>query len=164
MPLPAPMDRVSILKALSAKMKLDGDVDLNSIGCSSRAEGYSGADCAALLREAGLAVLKESVNADDSEMKGAESSALCISAKNFDYAFNHVMPSVSKRDQARYDRIRDRIARARSRGDTVAEEQAVSEAGVADGNEATGKHNTSSNATEPADATESGANEASTPV
>ena len=162
MPLPAPMDRVSILKALSAKMKLDGDVDLNSIGCSSRAEGYSGADCAALLREAGLAVLKESVNADDSEMKGAESSALCISAKNFDYAFNHVMPSVSKRDQARYDRIRDRIARARSRGDVVAEDQAVSEAGVADGDKATGIPKSS--AAEPADATESGANAASTPV
>eukprot|EP00978_Attheya_sp_CCMP212_P006971 scaffold16282_cov65-Attheya_sp.AAC.1 len=36
-------------------------------------------------------------------------------AGHFDYAFQHVMPSVSKKDQARYDRMRDRMARARSR-------------------------------------------------
>jgi hypothetical protein len=36
--------------------------------------------------------------------------------EHFNYAFNHVMPSVSKKDQAKYDRIRDRMARARTRG------------------------------------------------
>ena len=110
-------------------MKLDNDVDLGSIGFSPRAEGYSGADCAALLREAGLAVLKESVNYADSEMHGNDLS-LCISARHFDYAFNHVMPSVSRKDQARYDRIRDRIARARSRGDAITEDQGGTEGGT----------------------------------
>ena len=128
-PLPAALDRVSVLRALSAKMKLDNDVDLGSIGFSPRAEGYSGADCAALLREAGLAVLKESVNYADSEMHGNDLS-LCISARHFDYAFNHVMPSVSRKDQARYDRIRDRIARARSRGDVNTEDQGGTEVGT----------------------------------
>jgi len=47
------------------------------------------------------------------------------------------MPSVSKKDQARYDRIRDRMARARSRGPIVAvtdaEEDKVNSEEIAEG-------------------------------
>ena len=124
-PLPTPDDRVSILKAISSKVKLDPAVDLVAIGKSARAEGYSGADCAALLREAGLAVLKESLS---------ESSSLSITPRHFDYAFDHVVPSVSKKDQARYHRIRDRMAHARSRGavlNTKLEEEVKEENGGA---------------------------------
>jgi len=110
-PLPQPDDRVAILKALSGNIKLAEDVDLEQIGRSSRADGYSGADCAALLREAGLAVLKESTVKSQ--------IPLCIGVKHFDYAFEHVLPSVSKRDQTRYDKMRDRMARARSRAATA---------------------------------------------
>jgi ATP-dependent Zn protease len=113
-PLPTPDDRVAILKALATGVKLSADVDFGAIGRSERADGYSGADCAALLREAGLAVLKESV-------VEAEPEFLSISAVHFDYAFNHVVPSVSKKDQARYDRMRNRIAHARSRGAVMSE-------------------------------------------
>jgi hypothetical protein len=116
-PLPTPDDRVSILKALSGAMSLSPDVDLNKIGRSARAVGYSGADCAALLREAGLAVLKEDVGSGDA-MVGA---SLSIHQRHFIYAFNHVVPSVSERDQARYDRVRDRMARARTRGAVASE-------------------------------------------
>lgn len=108
-PLPTPEDRVAILKALAAPVKLSPDVDLGEIGRSERADGYSGADCAALLREAGLAVLKESIGE-------AEPESLSITRAHFNYAFNHVVPSVSKKDQTRYNRMRDRIAHARSRG------------------------------------------------
>jgi ribosome biogenesis ATPase len=114
-PLPTPADRVSILKALAGGINLSPEVDLNLIGASSRAEGYSGADCAALLREAGLAVLKEDVGT------GVDFSSLCIAPRHFDYAFAHVIPSVSHKDQARYNRMRDRMAHARSRGAVVAE-------------------------------------------
>ena len=116
-PLPTPDDRVSILKALGGKINLSADVDLELIGRSERADGYSGADCAALLREAGLAVLKEGVGADFNE-----SSTLSITARHFNYAFDHVVPSVSRKDQARYNRMRDRMARARSRGAVVSEQ------------------------------------------
>ena len=115
-PLPQPDDRVSILKALSGKIRLADTVNLDRIGRSERAEGYSGADCAALLREAGLAVVKESMERPPS----SEQALLCIDNPHFDYAFRHVLPSVSKRDQARYEKIRDRMARARSRGTSVA--------------------------------------------
>lgn len=113
-PLPTPGDRVSILEALSVNVKLAPDVNLRTIAESVRADGYSGADCAALLREAGLAVLKETVG-------DAEPASLAVTSRHFDYAFSHVVPSVSNRDQARYNRMRDRIAHARSRGAVVPE-------------------------------------------
>ena len=113
---------MSIIKALSSNVRFGNDVDLDKIARSDRADGYSGADCAALLREAGLAVLKESIGDEQPE-------SLAIFAEHFEYAFNHVVPSVSRKDQARYNRMRDRMAHARSRGAVIAE-------AVVDANEA----------------------------
>ena len=124
-PLPTSRERASILQTLGAKVTLGGDVDLDEIGSSPRAEGYSGADLAALLREAGLAVLKEHMTAMASGMPTDEIS-LHIRASHFDAAFNSVLPSVSKKDHARYDRIRDRMAGARSRGVEIVEEDITS--------------------------------------
>ena len=131
-PLPSPEDRVSILKATSGNMKFSLDIDLDKIGMNPKADGYSGADCSALLREAGLAVLKERYdNATDnssiptdgssstSGISTSTSTSLCICPRHFDYAFAHVVPSVSRKDQARYHRIRDRMANARSRPASV---------------------------------------------
>lgn len=126
-PLPTPEDRASILKALAKKVKLSADVDLEAIAHSPKADGYSGADCAALLREAGLAVLRDDVLIERGFQKGNDKKKdgddyvppkvmLEISEFHFDYAFQHVMPSVSKKDQAKYDRMRNRMARARTRG------------------------------------------------
>jgi ribosome biogenesis ATPase len=116
-PLPGPEDRVLILKALCTGINLAADVDMDHIGRSPRTDGYSGADCAALLREAGLAVLKEDATAFAAGKP--DSVELKITSKHFDAAFHSVMPSVSKNDQARYERIRDRMARARSRATVV---------------------------------------------
>lgn len=103
------------MTALSTNIRLEKNVDFVLVGKSPRAEGFSGADCAALLREAGLAVLRDDLAASSSRDPTSE-AGLCIAMRHFDYAFNHVMPSVSARDQARYDRIRQRMARARTRG------------------------------------------------
>ena len=83
------------------------DFDLREIGESPRADGFSGADCAALLREAGLAVLKQSMENPETELR--------ITRNHFEYVFDHVMPSVSKKDQSNYEKLRDRLARARCR-------------------------------------------------
>ena len=95
------------------------------------------------IREAGLAVLRDDTLTRRGFRKGPASEAtdvttgdnaekntsqeegiprLQIQSKHFDYAFDHVLPSVSKKDQARYDRMRDRMARARSRGGGVSGE------------------------------------------
>lgn len=115
-PLPTPDERVSILQALSANVKLGEDVDIKQIGLSNRATGYSGADCAALLREAGLAVIKEYAAPDGDNAQSLNGEIeMFIQKRHFDEAFNAVMPSVSKKDQIRYDRIKDRMASARTR-------------------------------------------------
>ncbi len=139
-PLPSPIDRVAILKANAKNIKLGVDVDLEVIALSPRADGYSGADCAALLREAGLAVLRDDAqqirtfNIDsfsDSKEKEATTQSLEITARHFDYAFDHVMPSVSRKDQARYDKMRDRMARARTRGSVTDDVKEQSTLGTA---------------------------------
>ena len=120
-PLPLPADRLSILNALSVKVNLAGDVDLKAIAFDPRADGYSGADCAALLREAGLAVLRDLPRYTSAEAHRPPSCtegslpSLQITAKHFDYAFAHVLPSVGKKDKVNYEKIRDRMARARAR-------------------------------------------------
>lgn len=152
-PLPSSDERYSILCALSKKIKLASDVDLHAIAHNPHANGFSGADCAALLREAGLAVLRDGVlrrtdpkldddnnnsSNDDNDIttkKSKKEAPLQITAHHFQYAFEHVLPSVSKKDQARYDKLRDRMARARSRGgveSTTATTAASTESGGGD--------------------------------
>ena len=128
-PLPSSDERYSILCALSKKVKLASDVDLHAIAHNPHANGFSGADCAALLREAGLAVLRDGVlrrtdpnqghddngEEDEGRVVTEPEPPLQITAHHFRYAFEHVLPSVSTKDQARYDKLRDRMARARTR-------------------------------------------------
>ncbi|GMH98956.1 hypothetical protein TrST_g10971 [Triparma strigata] len=113
-PLPKPGDRASILKALSKGAAIADDVDVQELAKSAKAEGYSGADLSALLREAGLSCLKENMAAGEKSLS-TEGGKLRIQNRHFMQAFKSVMPSVSKEDQREYDRIRDRISRARSR-------------------------------------------------
>ena len=91
-----------------------------------RAEGFSGADCAAFLREAGLAVMREwlekhpvgmvsgveSTSASSSTSSAAEeegepaweeSPRIC--ARHFEAAFSRSRPSVSEKDRRRYEMV-----------------------------------------------------------
>ncbi len=116
------------------------DVDLHAIAHNPHATGFSGADCAALLREAGLAVLRDGVlrrttnptmnnNNGEADSTPTKPAPLQITAIHFQYAFEHVIPSVSKKDQARYDKLRDRMARARTRGGVVESTKSASSTG-----------------------------------
>jgi len=118
-PLPAPADRVSILRALAKDVALSQEVDLDALGRDPRADGYSGDDCAALLREAGLAVLRNTPvhHLEDQDY------ALKVLPGHFDYAFDRVMPSVSKKDQLKYEKIRDRMTSSRTRVKTEKKRQ-----------------------------------------
>jgi len=104
-PLPTKEERGGILEALANGVELDQSINLREVAGSDRAEGYSGADLQALLREAGLACLRE----------GGDSEGLKIELRHFDRAFEEVAPSVSREDQKEYDAIKERIGRARSR-------------------------------------------------
>ncbi len=68
-PLPTEDDRKSILQAITKKVSITRSttdaqgVDLERVAHDPRASGFSGADLAALVREAGLAVVREIVDA-----------------------------------------------------------------------------------------------------
>ncbi|CAM9463918.1 unnamed protein product [Pylaiella littoralis] len=116
-PLPSSSDRVSILKALSATVSLGPDVDLDAVGNSSKAEGFSGADLAALVREAGLDVLRQLKTRELIVGKGAyteKGAGTFVMAKNFDNAFLRTQPSVSATDRAFYLLMKDRLCKARA--------------------------------------------------
>jgi transitional endoplasmic reticulum ATPase len=60
-PPPDAEARAAILKASSRNVPLDPSVDLSALG--GELDGFSGADCAALIREAALAAMRESLEA-----------------------------------------------------------------------------------------------------
>ena len=118
-PLPTAEDRASILRAISKNASIGQSVDIDELAKSDRANGYSGADLSALLREAGLSCLRERLG---SKVNGSTASdeKLQIEKRHFDSAFDNVLPSVSKEDQKEYDNVKKRISRARSRRQTEA--------------------------------------------
>ena len=62
-PLPPPEGRASILRALTRRTPLAPGVDLHAVGAAPALAGFSGADLAALVREACVLALKESIAA-----------------------------------------------------------------------------------------------------
>lgn len=82
-PLPTVSDRVSILTALTRKISVklasdghEGGVDLAAVGSDPRCEGFSGADLAALVREAGLAVVREMIDRSTSSSEASLAAAV----------------------------------------------------------------------------------------
>jgi ribosome biogenesis ATPase len=70
---------------------LDRDVNLKVIGESAECSGYTGADLAALVREAGIEALKEFMTASNTTTK------LVVSNKHFSKALEKIRPSVSEK-------------------------------------------------------------------
>eukprot|EP00955_Chlamydomonas_euryale_P104542 365574-Chlamydomonas_euryale.AAC.7 len=133
-PLPPPAGRVSILRALTRKTPLAPDADLAAIGYADRCSGFSGADMAALVREACVMALKETLvgheeDRDSALQRVAAGSAGCkrqrapdesiplsplVHMRHFEAALSNVAPSVSKRDLRMYEALRYRLRASRS--------------------------------------------------
>eukprot|EP00604_Paraphysomonas_vestita_P000370 CAMPEP_0174826166 /NCGR_PEP_ID=MMETSP1107-20130205/43602_1 /TAXON_ID=36770 /ORGANISM="Paraphysomonas vestita, Strain GFlagA" /LENGTH=332 /DNA_ID=CAMNT_0016058735 /DNA_START=1310 /DNA_END=2308 /DNA_ORIENTATION=- len=106
-PLPSATDRSSILAAICRKVAIDSEnVNFDLIASDSRAEGFSGADLAALLREAGLAVMSEWREIYEQNSNKDENIPFqSISSRHFEKAFLKVRPSVSPEDRIRYELV-----------------------------------------------------------
>ncbi|KAG7210368.1 hypothetical protein KM043_011903 [Ampulex compressa] len=99
--LPTAAGRVDILRALTknaTKPKLAGDVNLEEIGYNSKCEGYTGADLAALIREAGIEALRE--------LMAGYSGPPEISMRHLLIAFDKVRPSVHDKDIKHYEKLK----------------------------------------------------------
>lgn len=107
-PLPSVQDRTSILRALTRKVNLHNDVDVGEFALDPRANGFSGADLAALVREAGLAALKED-GAKKNNGEHSSSSTLCVRSCHFEQALDKIPPSVSPEDALAYEHVARRL-------------------------------------------------------
>ncbi|OAD57159.1 Nuclear valosin-containing protein-like [Eufriesea mexicana] len=100
--LPTSADRVDILRALTknaTKPKLAANVNLEEIGYNSKCDGYTGADLAALIREAGIEALRELI---DMHYSGQPE----ISMRHILIAFDKIRPSVQEKDIKHYEKLK----------------------------------------------------------
>ncbi|PFH51091.1 hypothetical protein AMATHDRAFT_59792 [Amanita thiersii Skay4041] len=126
--LPSAEERAEIVRTLCRKVPLGDDNDENADSVSSptqirevveglvkeRCEGYSGADLAAVVREAGVVALKRTLGAlDRLEGDGAvmsEPAKVVVTAEDFLKAVDKVGPSVSAAQRKRYETLRNKFA------------------------------------------------------
>ncbi|KAG9317681.1 P-loop containing nucleoside triphosphate hydrolase protein [Chiua virens] len=121
--LPTPAERVEILRTLVKRVPVaprDGEREgvresverLVSEGC----EGYSGADLAAMVREAGVVALRrvlgslEEMEKEEGEGGGEATPKVVVSVEDFVRAVDKVGPSVSVAQRRKYEALRTRFA------------------------------------------------------
>ncbi|GJQ71047.1 putative ATP- binding protein [Trypoxylus dichotomus] len=105
--IPSAEDRVDILKALTkngAKPRLAPDVNLEEVGRCRNYVGYTGADLAALVREASVLAFKEYILLTDQQ------GSLMVTNAHFTAASRKVKASVSEDDRRVYQRLRSQYA------------------------------------------------------
>ncbi|MEK6875552.1 MAG: AAA family ATPase, partial [Nanoarchaeota archaeon] len=90
--------RLNILKIHTIKMPLAKDVNLNSL--AKKTIGYTGADIEALVREAGLIALRESIEAKE------------VNKEHFEEALKRVKPSVSDNTIKVYKKIEEQYLKS----------------------------------------------------
>jgi SpoVK/Ycf46/Vps4 family AAA+-type ATPase len=119
-PLPPPGGRASILRALTRRTPLAPGVDLEAVGAWPALTGFSGADLAALVREACVAALREGIaaagggaGAGVAGVGGADGGPPLVHPRHFEAAARAVQPSVSRQDQRMYDALRLRLRSSR---------------------------------------------------
>ncbi|XP_072247637.1 nuclear valosin-containing protein-like [Leuresthes tenuis] len=114
--LPGPADRHAILLTVTqrgTKPQLEPDVSLEEIALDERSDHFSGADLAALVREASVNALKAYLKTQDAVQKHTSGSIadIRVSKNNFEDAFRKVRPSVSKKEQIMYEQLRESLSR-----------------------------------------------------
>ncbi|OJT15097.1 hypothetical protein TRAPUB_8354 [Trametes pubescens] len=117
--LPTPTERAEIIRKMTRKVPMGGEnsgmQEAIEILVRERCEGYSGADLAALVREAGVAALKRALGALD-EMDGFDgvgaggAQSVVVSLADFGQALDKVQPSVSVAQRRKYESLRSKFA------------------------------------------------------
>lgn len=117
--LPSSVERAEIIRKMTRKVPLGGDnasaQEAIDALVRERCEGYSGADLAALVREAGVAALKRALGALD-EMDGFDgvgaggAQSVVVSIADFGQALDKVQPSVSVAQRRKYESLRSKFA------------------------------------------------------
>ncbi|KAJ3407291.1 hypothetical protein HDU80_009190 [Chytriomyces hyalinus] len=122
--LPNADERFEILKTISRKTPISPQVCLKTVAADVRCDGFSGADLAALVREAAVAALRGSIYAKQ-VLKGREgdlqvfnqeqqdnnaAATLWVTMEHFGIAFSRMAASVSKKDRRKYELLKSSVS------------------------------------------------------
>uniref|UniRef100_A0A668AYE0 Nuclear VCP like n=1 Tax=Myripristis murdjan TaxID=586833 RepID=A0A668AYE0_9TELE len=117
--LPPAADRHAILLTITkggTKPHLEPDVSLEGIAHDSRCDCFTGADLSALVREASVNALRAYLSQHSPSYSGnCHTFSSCpvtdirVSRQNFEDAFKKVRPSVSKKDQMMYEKLKESL-------------------------------------------------------
>ncbi|KAJ6570288.1 P-loop containing nucleoside triphosphate hydrolase protein [Mycena vulgaris] len=110
--LPAARERGEIMRTLMRGVPLGGGEDAVEQLVQDRCEGYSGADLAALLREAGVSALRRTLGRPEEMEEGADvqETSLTVTLPDFVDALDKVGPSVSVAQRRKYEALRAKFA------------------------------------------------------
>ncbi|GAA5955445.1 hypothetical protein JCM3765_006781 [Sporobolomyces pararoseus] len=117
--LPSPAERTEVLKALTKKTPLSSDVNLEKIALDQRADGLSGADLSALVREAAVAALREMFTSIDldgpplaapTSVEDGGTGLAKVEMRHFETALSRANPSVSPQQRRRFEVLRKKFA------------------------------------------------------
>ncbi|XP_051507102.1 nuclear valosin-containing protein-like isoform X2 [Myxocyprinus asiaticus] len=112
--LPPPADRHAILVTITkngSKPRLGSDVNLEEIALDARCDSFTGADLSALVREACVNALRVHLSTQPSQTHTEPVEDIRVSRVHFEDAFKKVRPSVSKKDQLMYEKLKDSLTR-----------------------------------------------------
>jgi ribosome biogenesis ATPase len=114
--LPDAEGRYQILAKHVRRTPLAPDVDLRSVAADPRAEGFSGADMSALVREATIQSLREvqALRRAAATPAAAQAHKVLVTAAHLTWAFRKVRASVSDESRRKYDRMHAKLAQARA--------------------------------------------------
>ncbi|MEM1695514.1 MAG: CDC48 family AAA ATPase [Desulfurococcaceae archaeon] len=100
--------RVEIFKVHTRKLPLGEDVNIEDL--AKRTEGYTGADIAAVCKEAAMIALREAF------AKAGSLHVVKVEARHFNEALNKIPPSLSKADVEMYERIAREVKKVSTSG------------------------------------------------
>ena len=100
--LPSCSERLEILKTLTRNTPLSSDVDLSVLASHQQIDGFSGADLAALVREASMCALKLRI------VSGVFENVV-VGMEHFINALGKMTPSVNEKDRKKYEGLRSRF-------------------------------------------------------
>ncbi|CAE6497148.1 unnamed protein product [Rhizoctonia solani] len=152
--LPSPSERGEIMRTLirgvrlgstpSASLDSERDMIVSTVSqlAMDKCDGYSGADLAALVREAAVGALRSVILSGQIAKAGSEVSQndnrISVTPRDFEQALSKLGPSVSTVQRKRYEALRVKFAGGRGGGEIkIREEGRAAEVGI--GEESVGK-------------------------
>lgn len=129
--LPSPTERVDVLKTHTSRTPIaeGGWPEIADIVSSNACDGFSGADIAALVREAATLSLRSALERigafeTDTTETVADTSMVKVTVEHFRLAAKKTLPSVSREQRNKYERMRDKYAGIPTKGRRMREEPA----------------------------------------